>query len=381
MQYIALRGNTYHYRRRIPHQLSHLIKMTYYFRTLSRDLKLAEILAIDINAIFDELLATIYFGLEPDISKLGISNSIATSTLMSTATAVETFITAIERSDDALKTITMHTNLLIQLLPKDISKTTINDIDNIVATLKLLPKRNIQKYKQLPIKEVININVPASDRLAPRGINAYLKTLKSFLSFCYKRNYIKNQFDIILVKSNVGSRVERTALDIDAIELLITRARTVELRSAYTILYLSGMRVSEAYKCKITIVDGVECFDLRDTSVKLKTKNSYRLIPVHKNITDAKVMLGQLRSFNLEYIAKQCSKFLKTGTLYSLRHSFATHLASRGVEPHLISELMGHKQNTMTLSRYIKGFPADMLKDVVDTLDLLSTRRSNTRQP
>jgi len=344
--------------------------MTYYFRTLSKDLRLAEMLAVNINAVFDELLASSSLGFKPDISKLGITSK------NNEASAIETFLTAVKRSDDALKTTTMHMQILIHLLPKDISKTTANNIDNITSTLRELPKRNIQKYKLLSIKEVIKINVPTSDKLAPRGVNAYLKTLKSFLHFCYKRNYIEKQFDIVLVKSDVGSRAERTAVDINTIEELITSAKTVELQSAYRLLYLTGMRVSEAYKCKITVVDSIKCFDLRDTNVKLKTKNSYRLIPVHESISDAEVMLGHLRSLNLEYIAKQCSstlsKNVKSGTLYSLRHSFATHLASQGVEPYLISELMGHKQETMTLSRYIKGFPIAVLKRAVDTLSSLS---------
>ena len=362
MTYVVLRGNTYHYRRRIPQQLKHLIHMKFFFRTLSKDLKLAEMLALNINAVFDELLARVMLGLELDISKLGIM------TISNEASAIETFLTAVERSDDALKTTTMHMQILMHLLPKDISKTTANNIDNITSTLRELPKRNIQKYKQLSIKEVININVPTSDKLAPRGVNAYLKTLRSFLHFCYKRNYIEKQFDIVLVKSDVGSRAERTALDSNAVKQLITSAKTVELQSAYTLLYLTGMRVSEAYKCKITIVDGIKCFDLTDTTIKLKTKSSYRMIPIHQSVTEAEKMLAHLKSLNLSYITKQCSKNLENGTLYSLRHSFATHLAANGIEPYLISELMGHKQDTMTLSRYVKSFPPAMLKDAINTL-------------
>ena len=371
MHYITLRGNTYHYRRRVPHQLKNYIKMTYYFRTLSKDLKLAEILTSNFNAIFDELLASSLLGFKPDISKLGIN------TISNEASASKIFLTTIERSEEALKTTTMHMQILIYLLPKDVSDTTANDIDNITSILRKLPKRNIQKYKQLSIKEVTKINVPHEDKLAPRGVNAYLKTLKSFLYFCYKRNYIEKQFDVALVKSDVGSRSERTALDINVVKKLIISAKTVELQSAYRLLYLTGMRVSEAYKCKITVVDDVECFDLRDTNTKLKTKNSYRLIPVHESITDAEVMLQHLRSLNLEYIGKQCSSTLDNGTLYSLRHSFATHLASQGVEPYLISELMGHKQETITLSRYVKGFPIAVLKQAVDSLPSLSVFKEN----
>ncbi len=342
--------------------------MAYYFKSLSRNIKLSKMLTKKINAIFDELLATLALGFEPDIVKLGINNS--RNKKLNDVSPVKTFLTAVERSDEALKTTTMHMQVLTHVLPKDVSKSTAENIDNITSVLRGLPKRNIQKYKKLSIEEVIKINVPQKDKLAPRGINAYLKTLKSFLNFCYKRNYIEKQFDIALVKSNIDSRSERTALSIDAVKNLIASAKTVELQSAYTLLYLTGMRVSEAYKCKLTVVDGVKCFDLRDTSVKLKTKNSYRLIPVHGSISNVEMMLNHLKSLHLEYIGKQCSSSLDDGTLYSLRHSFATHLASHAVEPHFISELMGHKHETMTLSRYIKVFPVETLKNAIDTLSL-----------
>ena len=366
LKHIHTRGTTYHYRRRVPLELQPYTPSQYFARSLARNKDMAMMLARNIDSIFDELLMTIRMGREPNVSKLGIKAEKHQEAM----NAPGSFLAVVKRSDDAQKTTAMHMQLLQVLLPKNISILTQEDIDEIISVVEKLPKRNIQKYKQLPLEEVIKINVPDKDRLAPRGVNAYLKTLKSFLNFCYKRNYIEKQFDIVLIKSNIDSRSERTALDINTIKQLITSAKTVELQSAYTLLYLTGMRVSEAYKCKLTVINGVECFDLRDTSIKLKTKSSYRLIPVHHSITNAKTALADLKSLKLEYIAKQFSRTLKSGTLYSLRHSFATNLASQGVEPHLISELMGHKQETMTLSRYVKSFPVKILKNAINTLNL-----------
>lgn len=72
------------------------------------------------------------------------------------------------------------------------------------------------------------------------------------------------------------------------------------------------------------------------------------------------------KTMSSQYINRQFK--VSKGTLYSLRHSFATILASKGVEPHIISELLGHSHGGMTLLRYVKGFPVQMLKDAVDTL-------------
>ncbi len=360
LKHIHTRGTTYHYRRRVPLELQQYTHSLYFAKALSKNKDMAMMLARNIDSTFDELLMTVRMDREPNISKLGVKQVRSVSEITS-------FLTVIERSDDAQKTTAMHMDLLSVLLPENVSKLTQESIDKIISIIKKLPKRNIQKYKQLLVKELIKMDIPSKDKLATRGINAYIKTLKSFLNFCYKRNYIEKQFDVALSKTKVGSREERQALKIGTIKDLIQNSKTDTLSSAYTLLYLTGMRLSEVYKCKVSVIDGIKCFDLTDTSIKLKTKSSYRLIPVHKSIIEPEKILENIRSINPDYIIKDCTRRLDTGTLYSLRHSFATHLAEH-IEPHIISELMGHKHDTMTLSRYVKGFPIEKLKSAINTL-------------
>ena len=70
---------------------------------------------------------------------------------------------------------------------------------------------------------------------------------------------------------------------------------------------------------------------------------------------------------NSQYIGRQFK--VSEGTLYRLRHSFATHLAAKGIEPYIISELLGHSHDGMTLSRYVKGFPFKSLREAIDKLE------------
>lgn len=361
--YIHLRANTYHYRRRIPIELKQYIHASFFCKSLSKDRKTANILAKNFNSIFDELLIMVKLGLEPDIKKLKLKNQ--------EESPLNMFL-KVSRSYEADKTTRMHLSVLEELLPKDISTIKQNTIDEIISMIKDLPKRNIQKYKNYTITELIRLKTPHDDKLSARGINAYLKTLKSYLSFCYKRNYIEKPFDIKMVKQTTTTRKERLALDIDTVKMLVNTAKSMELKSAYNLLFLTGMRPSEAFKCKLTMVDDVLCFDLTDPNEKLKTQNSYRLIPVHHSISQPEQLLENLQSLSTDYLGKQCSSSLKEGTLYSLRHTFATQLASKSIEPHIISELLGHKHNGMTLNRYVKGFPIQTLKEAVDTLPSLN---------
>lgn len=59
----------------------------------------------------------------------------------------------------------------------------------------------------------------------------------------------------------------------------------------------------------------------------------------------------------------------KSKTLYSLRHTFATQLAARGIETGVISELLGHTHKHITAGRYIKGFPTKLLSESINKLD------------
>jgi integrase len=80
-------------------------------------------------------------------------------------------------------------------------------------------------------------------------------------------------------------------------------------------------------------------------------------------------MLIGVHKLNLKYLSNITNIRLGDGeSLYSLRHSFATHLVATGVRSELLSELMGHTHKSMSLSRYAKGFPIKMLHDAVNQL-------------
>ena len=248
-------------------------------------------------------------------------------------------------------------------------------LDGIRDKLQRLPKRNIQRYRMMPLTEVISEKtlktVATKDKLTPKSINEYLKILNSILTFGYDRGVLSQHHKIKLLSINHQARTERSALTHSEIQGLLKDSRSPELALSYQLLYLSGMRLSEAYKCKLTTVNSIMCFDLRHTTETLKNSNSYRLIPVHSAVQDPENSLKAITSLKPSYLSRKASEMLGGGkkTLYSLRHSFATALASKGVQVGIVSELMGHSHKSITLNRYTKGYPVDILHTEINKLD------------
>ena len=365
MKYIEYRGDTYYYRRRIPSSIQSRCSIKVIHRPLSTDKKLAYKLVTRYNHLFD----MIDFGikLKQDITPL-IEELNLLASPKQRINIYESYLQNQDTSDKRLSKIQRILSVLKVLLPANISTVNMNTLDTIKHTLSTMPKRSTNKYRTMEIKEVVRIKAKPSERMSTETLNDHLKILNSLIKYCYERDLIAKPYSVTMAKKTTSSRNERVALTPDTVKQAITTSKTTELSNAFTLLYLTGLRPSEVSKCKITTIDGIQCFDLTDTSINLKSTSSHRLIPVHRSIKEPEKLLEDFSSMSTQYISRQFK--VEKGTLYSLRHSFATELASHGVEPHIISELLGHSHSGMTMGRYVKGLPVQMLKNTIDILSL-----------
>jgi integrase len=365
MKHLHLRGNTYYYRRRVPLSIHHLATVKVIFRPLSTNRKLA----IQLLKQYDNKFDLIDFGikLKQDITPLMKELNLLASPKQR-INIYESYLQSQDTSDKRLSKIQRILSVLKVLLPANISTVNMNTLDTIKHTLSTMPKRSTNKYRTMEIKEVVRIKAKPSERMSTETLNDHLKILNSLIKYCYERDLITKPYSVTMAKKTTSSRNERVALTPDTVKQVISSAKTTELSNAFTLLYLTGLRPSEVSKCKITTIDGIQCFDLTDTSINLKSTSSHRLIPVHRSIKEPEKLLEDFNSMSTQYISRQFK--VEKGTLYSLRHSFATELASKGVEPHIISELLGHSHSGMTMGRYVKGLPVQMLKNTIDILSL-----------
>ena len=242
-----------------------------------------------------------------------------------------------------------------------------------------LPKRNIQRYRSMPLPQILSqlSSIKDEDKISARTVNKYIKWLRALFNFAVMLKHIEvNLATSLPLQKTINEKLQRLPLTHEELQQLLAAVKP-EMQYLLQILAFTGMRLSELYKCSVEEVDEIKCFSLQDKSLKLKTKSSYRIIPIHNSL------LGKLEHFesyrdtvtsnNLARVTSKAIKALKfpqsdKKSLYSLRHSFATTLVQRGADTAIVSELLGHSHSTMTLSRYATGFSVRQLREVLELL-------------
>lgn len=113
---------------------------------------------------------------------------------------------------------------------------------------------------------------------------------------------------------------------------------------------------------------------------KPKTESSCRLIPINKEIITLlkqlkKISIGKyviskngkqkcIRSYQQSF--KNLLKLLKIkeNTFHCLRHTFVTRMLELGINPKMVSEIIGHSKVDITLNRYNKCFLEEKRKTI-----------------
>lgn len=232
-------------------------------------------------------------------------------------------------------------------------------------------------------------------------VNKHISYLSSLMIHCMNEGLRKdNPASSMKIKQKRRADEERKAYDIEDIQKLskaLPRDKNKPERLWVPLIcMLSGMRLEEAcqlYKEDIVRVGDVWCFDVNDSKdKKLKNQSSKRIIPIHPyllsqglldhvsecsedgrlwdNLKWCKVSgysnsVGKwYQRFNRDHVTQD-----KLKTFHSLRHAFADCLKQQGIQKELISELMGHSQDSITMSRYGKRYKPEVLLEVVMKVD------------
>lgn len=290
-------------------------------------------------------------------------------------------------------------------LRKNIRRNTVKGRQQFMNVLKKDPfgSMSIDSVKQSDAKEwAIRMS---ENGIAYNSIKNYMRSLRASFYMAIQDDYVrKNPFDFVLSDILDDTRKEKTALSLKQEEALLTFAKSDRTYKKYydelVILLETGLRISEFCGLDLNVaVDMknksilVEHQLLKDTETgyyieKPKTKSGIREIPMTDKAYDAFQRLIKSRKKTEPIVIDGYSNFLMLNgkglpqvassynmvlkglvkkynkthddelpeiSPHSLRHTFCTKMANKGMTPNTLQYIMGHSDISMTLNYYAHG--------------------------
>lgn len=290
-------------------------------------------------------------------------------------------------------------------LRKNIRRNTVKGRQQFMNVLKKDPfgSMSIDSVKQSDAKEwAIRMS---ENGIAYNSIKNYMRSLRASFYMAIQDDYVrKNPFDFVLSDILDDTRKEKTALSLEQEEALLTFAKSDRTYKKYydelVILLETGLLISEFCGLDLNVaVDMknksilVEHQLLKDTETgyyieKPKTKSGIREIPMTDKAYDAFQRLIKSRKKTEPIVIDGYSNFLMLNgkglpqvassynmvlkglvkkynkthddelpeiSPHSLRHTFCTKMANKGMTPNTLQYIMGHSDISMTLNYYAHG--------------------------
>lgn len=257
----------------------------------------------------------------------------------------------------------------------------------------------VQKYI---IELLKNGNLRTGESLSANSVNAIVVIFQSSLKLAHMLGIAKDyEMNKIKRPKVVEKKVESfSIIEQKTIEQAIMNDKRDKMKGIIICLY-TGLRIGELLALEWSDIDfangeiniNKSCYDgkmkggsfgrITDTP---KTENSIRVIPLpkklvpiiramKKNSNSPYVISGKnnviyVRSYqrSFEMLLKKLN--IKHRGFHALRHTFATRAIECGMDVKTLSEILGHKNPTVTLNRYAHSL-MDHKKDMMNRLGKL----------
>ncbi|GMU24067.1 MAG: tyrosine recombinase XerC [Phycisphaerae bacterium] len=201
-----------------------------------------------------------------------------------------------------------------------------------------------------------------------------LATLRSFYKFCLKRGHVQAN-PLASIRTPKQEKRLPKFLEEEQVRKLLETPDTAALlgardRAMLETMYSTGVRVSELVDLNIADVDFVgECLHIRGKGKKQRvTPISPTALAWIKRYMEMRRQDPRAASYNQEAVfvnkhgqrlstrsvRRKLDKYLLVAGLdpsispHTLRHSFATHMLSRGADLRSVQELLGHQSLSTT---------------------------------
>ena len=242
--------------------------------------------------------------------------------------------------------------------------------------------RNYMKENGLSLRQVDNVNLRGFMALRyelgdkKSTLARKLAAIRSFFQFCIKKKWLENNPAKIVSTPKQDKPVPAFLSEDEMVHLLeipkTSNPLDVRDQAILEMFYATGIRVSELV--------GLDCEDvnLRERLIRVRGKGrKERLVPfgttageslriylekrhlINKGQVDHKAIFISRTGSRLSArsVQRMVDKYIRKTAVernispHSLRHSFATHLLSRGADLRVIQELLGH-QSLATTQKY-----------------------------
>jgi site-specific recombinase XerD len=222
----------------------------------------------------------------------------------------------------------------------------------------------------------------------PRGASLYYRTLKAAFSKAVLWNYISEN-PLKKIKAPKVAKSFPVFISETELQSILESTKEEYLKSLFITAFYSGMRLGELVNMKWSWIDlnenqiTVQCSDTFTTKSKKEriipfTQNLKTVLinrpPKIINITSDDLVFTDSRrdKLNEDYVSKKFKEYVRAAKLddkihfHTLRHSFASLLAQKGVSLYIIKELLGHED--LATTQIYSHLQQQNLRDAVNLL-------------
>jgi len=404
-RHILFRNGYYYYRHVIPNDLKNLIP----FREIKQSLKtnnrtIAECQALIIEGNVQKTFSLIRSGVVSQETILQLFEPIIprqknkSSSQIKFSKLINLYIRN-EAKGWTQKTL-MEVNGVSRLLlaivgDKYVASFTRQMMLDLREKLERLPSNLYKKYPHKTISEILTFHELTTMTLV--SVNKHMCRMSSILRFAVREGVItRNVAEGLKIPSKRRNDEERSAYSDEEVRKVVnllsySMANVRDERKWIPLIGIySGMRLDEI--CQLYIEDiqqinNIWCFNVNDEKdKKLKNIASRRIIPIHPflitrgllayverlksqkqerlwpNLTFCKIngysnSFGKwYQRFNRKHITQN-----KRKVFHSFRHAFANKLKQDSASESVITELLGHKNHSITTGRYGKRYEVQIL--------------------